>query len=305
MKQYADSLTAFVEYLQIEKGASPYTVMYYKKDLETFFTFLERKAIHDLLAIDQRVVRLFLTELYDRQLSRRSVSRKISCLRTFFKFMEREQKVNANPFAQITLPKAEKRLPGFLYKEELEQLFKVNDLTTPLGQRNQALLETLYGTGMRISECQALCLEDVDFSIGTMLVKGKGGKERYVPFGRFAERALQTYINHGRNVLQDKADDYAPSNALFLNARGRPLSTRGMRLILQKIVEDAAMTIHVHPHKLRHTFATHMLNEGADLRTVQELLGHEHLSSTQIYTHVTKDYLKSVYMNAHPRANDS
>ncbi|MBY7143645.1 tyrosine recombinase XerC [Virgibacillus sp. NKC19-3] len=292
----------FVEYLQVEKNASPYTVEYYLNDLEMFFDFLAGEGIDDLSEVDQRVVRLFLTKLYDQQLSRRSVSRKVSALRGFYNFLEREHSLSTNPFMRITLPKTNKPIPGFLYMEELEKLFDVSDLTDPLGQRDQALLETLYATGIRISECQGLTLSDIDFSIGTMLVTGKGRRERYIPFGRFAEIALETYITEGRNKLLEKAK--TTSDSVFLNARGSPLTVRGMRLILNKMVDRAALTIHVHPHKLRHTFATHMLNEGADLRTVQELLGHENLSSTQIYTHVTKNHLRDVYMNSHPRAND-
>lgn len=303
MNDFAAKTEAFIEYLQIEKNASPYTVKYYQNDLEIFFNFLYQEAITNLEDIDQRIVRSFLTNLYDQQqLSRRSVSRKISALRSFYKFMERENQITSNPFIHITLPKASAPIPGFLYMEELEKLFEVNDTTDSLGQRDQAILETLYGTGMRVSECQGLSLEDIDFSIGTMFVKGKGRKERYVPFGRFAEIALETYINEGRNELLKKSG--ITNYAVFLNARGNPLTTRGIRLILNKIVDKAALTVHVHPHKLRHTFATHMLNEGADLRTVQEILGHESLSSTQIYTHVTKDHLRDVYMNTHPRAND-
>lgn len=250
--------------------------------------------------IDQRVVRVFLTDLYDKQLSRRSVSRTISCLRSFYKFLEREKIVSQNPFIQIRLPKADKPIPNFLYEEELIKLFEINDLSDPIGQRNQAIIETLYATGIRIGECQGLLLNDIDFTIGSMFIRGKGRKERYVIFGKFAEDALHTYINDGRKCLLENKQ---PTNSVFLNSRGVPLTTRGIRHILTTMVEKAALTVHVHPHKLRHTFATHMLNEGADLRTVQELLGHENLSSTQVYTHVTKDHLRSIYMNSHPRAN--
>ncbi|WP_099158087.1 tyrosine recombinase XerC [Virgibacillus ndiopensis] len=302
MNSFPTTCDAFIEYLQIEKNASPYTVKYYLNDLETFFTFLKQEGIVNLQEVDTKVVRLFLTTLYDKKLSRRSVSRKISSLRSFYKFLEREENVQINPFLHLTLPKAKKPIPGFLYMKELEKLFETSDITDPIGQRNQAILETLYATGMRVSECQGLTLDSIDFSIGTMFVKGKGRKERYIPFGRFAEIALETYINEGRNQLLEKAK--ATTNSVFLNARGGPLTARGIRLILNKMVEQAALTVRIHPHKLRHTFATHMLNAGADLRTVQELLGHESLSSTQIYTHVTKDRLRSVYMNSHPRASD-
>ncbi|MHA6251306.1 tyrosine recombinase XerC [Oceanobacillus sp. CAU 1775] len=303
MKSFVESCQNFVEYLQIEKNASPYTIQFYQKDLETFFQFLESESVEKLKDVDHQLIRLYLTKMYDRKLSRKSVSRKISTIRSFYRFLEREDETYTNPFVHIHFPKAEKKIPGFLYKEELEKLFDVNDLTDPLGQRDQALLEILYGTGIRVSECQGLRLGDIDFSIGTIFVKGKGRKERYVPFGSYAEVALERYINEGRRTLLEKSKD-SSKDVLFLNARGGPLTTRGIRHVLNKIVERAALTIHLHPHKLRHTFATNLLNEGADLRTVQELLGHESLSSTQIYTHVTKDHLRDVYMKTHPRAND-
>ncbi|MYL45952.1 tyrosine recombinase XerC [Virgibacillus halodenitrificans] len=303
MTNFSTASKAFTTYLQIEKNASPYTVKYYLSDLEDFFCFLKEEEIPDIDDVDQAVIRLFLTRLYNKQLDRRSVSRKVSSLRSFYKFMEREGLFTKNPFMNIKLPKTKKAIPGFLYSEELEKLFDVSDLTNPMGQRNQALLETLYATGMRVSECEKLKMKDIDFSIGTMLVQGKGRKERYIPFGRFAEIALETYINEGRQKLLENSN--TSSQMVFLNSRGNPLTSRGIRLILNTMVEEAALTVHLHPHKLRHTFATHLLNEGADLRSVQELLGHENLSSTQIYTHVTKDHLRKVYMNSHPRANQN
>ncbi|TRM12390.1 tyrosine recombinase XerC [Lentibacillus cibarius] len=302
MDQLTASSKAFMEYLQIEKNASPYTITYYADDLESFFQFLHQEGVDNLQNVDYKVIRSFLTALYNKKLGRRSVSRKISSLKSFFRFLERDNQVSGNPFLHVTLPRAEKPIPGFLYMEELEKLFEVSDLSNPIGQRNQAIIETLYATGIRVSECQRMQLSDIDFTIGTMFIKGKGNKERYIPFGRFAEVALENYINDGRNKLQQKAS--SPTNAVFLNNRGGALTARGIRVILNKMVENAALTVHVYPHKLRHTFATHMLNEGADLRTVQELLGHENLASTQIYTHVTKDRLRSVYMNSHPRATD-
>lgn len=302
MEEFEEKRRDFIEYLQIEKNASPYTIQFYQEDLNEFFTFLQAESIFFLKDVDQQVVRLYLTALYDRQLSRKSVSRKISSLRSFYKFIERENESYVNPFTHVHLPKTSKPVPGFLYFEELEKLFDVNDMTTPLGQRNQAILEVLYGTGIRVSECQGLKLGDIDFSVGTLFVRGKGRKERYVPFGRFAEIALETYLNEGRLRLLEKAE--MDTDHVFLNARGKALTTRGFRVILEKIVEKAALTINLHPHKLRHTFATHLLNEGCDLRTVQELLGHESLSSTQIYTHITKNHLRDVYMKSHPRASD-
>src|SRR5690625_440237 len=290
----------FNQYLQIEKNVSPYTLKYYNQDLDDLNLFLQQENISKYSDVDDRVVRFFLTYLYQKKLSRKSVARKISSKRTFFKYLKHKEIITVNPFLEIALPKAEQTLPHFLYQEELNEIFKLSDLTSPLGQRNQALLERMYATGIRVSECANLSLDSIDFSLATILVMGRGRKERYIPFGSCAETALQQYIRDGRKQLGDKKRE--EKRALFLNANGRPITTRGIRYVLQRIVSDAAINVHIHPHALRHTFATHMLNEGADLRSVQELLGHDHLSSTQIYTHITKDRLKDVYMKAHPRA---
>ncbi|HLQ73894.1 MAG TPA: tyrosine recombinase XerC [Bacillota bacterium] len=299
MDTYEKNRMQFTEYLQVERNASAYTIEYYMKDLDEFYLFLKRENIQSLFNIDFRLVRLFLTELYSRQLSKGTISRKLSSLRSFYKFLEREYEDVQNPFIHISLPKSEELLPNFFYEEEMEQLFKVSDITTPLGQRNQAIIELLYATGMRVSECQDINIEDIDFSIQSILVRGKGRKERYVLFGTHANEALERYMNDGREKLLSHSSE---RKCLFLNAKGLPLTERGFRFILNDLVKKASLTIDIHPHKLRHTFATHMLDNGADLRTVQELLGHENLSSTQVYTHVTKDRLKNVYMNAHPRA---
>ncbi|MCA1023055.1 tyrosine recombinase XerC [Halobacillus litoralis] len=291
---------SFMEYLQIEKNASPLTIKHYARDIDEFYAFLTAEGTV-IESCDYSTVRVFLTRQYEAGYARKTVSRKVSSLRSFFRYLERENWLDSNPFANVSLPKAEAPIPNFFYEQELDQLFQVSDLTDPLGQRNQALLELLYGTGIRVSECVQLKTGDLDFSLNTALVLGKGRKERYVPFGRSASTALRKYMEDGRLILSAKQKE--PVKTLFLNARGGPLTADGIRLILNKMVKEAALTVDVHPHKLRHTFATHMLNEGADMRSVQELLGHEHLSSTQIYTHVTKDRLRNVYMNSHPRAN--
>lgn len=297
-------LKKFIEYLEVEKNASKYTIEFYERDIVTFFQFLEKEHISDLQDVDQQTVRVFLTELYDRKLSRKTVSRILSCLRSFYKFLEKDASISNNPFIHIPLPKQEKHIPDFFYEEELAQIFQVCDSSTPLGQRDQAILELLYATGIRVSECQDLRLHQIDFTLSFINVIGKGRKERYIPFGQYAQAALETYIKDGRRKLLEKSDNET-TDYVFLNARGDPLTTRGIYYILQSIVKKAAVHVKMHPHKLRHTFATHLLNEGADLRTVQELLGHEHLSSTQIYTHITKDKLRNVYMNSHPRAKRS
>ena len=294
------SLHLFIQYLQIEKNASKYTIVCYEQDIKEFMEFMKRQTIAHFSEVVYSDVRLYLTGLYNNNLSSRSVSRKISSLRSLFKFLLREKIVAENPFTLVSLPKKEQRIPNFLYKEELESLFEVSDLTTPIGQRNQALLELLYATGIRVSECCEIELNDIDFSLDTVLVHGKGNKQRYVPFGGFAKEAIEQYINVGRVGLGKKAK--AKTNHLFLNFRGGQLTSRGVRLVLNTMIKDSASLVHISPHMLRHTFATHLLNAGADMRTVQELLGHSHLSSTQMYTHVTKDYLRNIYMSSHPRA---
>lgn len=294
------ALQLFIEYLQIEKNYSQYTIVCYQRDIEQFFEFMNEQGIHDVAEVTYSDVRLYLTKLYEQKQSSRSVSRKISSLRSFYKFLLREKKVLENPFALAALPKKEQKIPNFLYEQELEILFHVNDVNTAIGQRNQAMLELLYATGVRVSECCHIQLSDIDFSSSTILIHGKGSKQRYVPFGRFAKEALERYIHHGRRELLQNAK--AAHAYLFVNARGNPLTPRGARYILDEMVKKAALTQHVSPHVLRHTFATHLLNEGADMRAVQELLGHAHLSSTQVYTHVTKDRLRHIYLQTHPRA---
>lgn len=296
------SLISFLEYLQIEKNYSKYTVVFYQKDIEDFFEFMKEEAISSINEVTHTEARLYLTKLHQKKYARKTVARKTSSLRSFYKYLLREEKVEQNPFTVVSLPKQDKRLPQFLYSEELEKLFAASDLSTALGQRNQALLELLYATGIRISECCHIQVQDIDFQVGTILVTGKGNKQRYVPFGSFAQDALRTYMGDGRRTLFEKQKGQTPAKHLFLNFRGGALTPRGVRVVLNDLVKQACTTLHISPHMLRHTFATHMLNEGADLRVVQELLGHASLSSTQIYTHVSKEHLQKTYNQFHPRA---
>jgi integrase/recombinase XerC len=288
----------FLEYLQIEKNYSPLTVESYKASLEEFFIFIQKEGIEQFERVNFQDIRLFLTEAYKKKLSRKTIARKISALRSFYRFMLRERLVHENPFQLVSLPKQDKRIPKFLYSQELEELFHLSDICSPAGQRDQALLELLYGTGMRVSECCALKLPDIDLSLGTVLVYGKGKKQRYIPIGSYAQDALKLYLSDGRQQLLGK-EDHA---FVFINQKGGPITTRGIRYILNALIKKASSTLHIHPHMFRHTFATHLLNEGADLRSVQELLGHSSLSSTQVYTHVSKDQLRNSYLSHHPRA---
>lgn len=290
----------FLEYLQIEKNYSHYTIEYYKQDVLDFFMFISEQSLGNVAAVEYADIRLYLTRAFNQQLARKSVARKISSLRSFYKFLMQEQIVADNPFSYVSIPKLEKRLPDFFYEDELAMLFKACDDEDPLGQRDKALLEILYATGIRVSECCSIRLKDIDLELNTILVHGKGQKDRYVPFGSFAADALVTYMEAGRREIVNhnkKEHDF-----LFVNFRGGPLTARGIRTILNRMIEKSSLDGKIHPHKLRHSFATHLLNNGADMRSVQELLGHSNLSSTQIYTHVTNDYLKKTYMAHHPRA---
>ena len=290
----------FKNYLAVEKNSSSLTIRHYLSDLNQFEEFLARESITSVSDISHVEIRLYLTELYRNQISRTSVSRKLSSLRAFFNYLELEGIVDQNPFLYVSMPKLDKKIPQFFYTEEIERLFEVEDGQTPISQRNKAILELFYATGIRVNELVELKVTDVDFTAGMVLVFGKGRKQRYVPFGVFAENELRKYLDVGRPELAKKADE--ESEYLFLNHRGQPITTRGINYILNRMLEKAALTSKIHPHKLRHTFATHLLNEGADMRSVQELLGHESFSSTHVYTHITKDYLKQIYDRAHPRA---
>ncbi|MDQ0350611.1 integrase/recombinase XerC [Alkalibacillus filiformis] len=293
-------INQFRQFLIVERNASPHTVNQYVADLQQFNQFLSKEVISHFNAVNYSDIRLYLTELYNSGLSRVSASRKLSSLRTFYYYLEKENIVEHNPIEYVSMPKRDKKIPQFFYAEELERLFNVEDCSQPLGQRNQALIEILYATGIRVSELVQIKLKDIDYTLGTILVHGKGNKERYVPFGAYAQSAVKEYIEDGRKQLLAKSKDEVEQ--LFINFRGTSLTDEGVRYILNDMMKRAALTSSIHPHKLRHTFATHLLNEGADMRSVQEMLGHESLSSTQIYTHVTKDYLQNIYNNAHPRA---
>ena len=299
MAEFRPYLQAFTEYLQLEKNYSEHTITAYQYDIEHFFSFLREQAITSLNDVTYKDVRLYLTQLHEHRFAKKSIARKISCLRSFYTFLQRESWCEHNPFLHVSIPKLEKRLPAFFYEEEMEKLLESIDTTKPLGQRNQALVEFLYATGVRVSECSGVRVVDLDMTTGVVLIRGKGKKERYVPFGSHAMRAIQVYIEDGRRKLLQDGPDHG---MLFVNHRGRPLTNRGIRHILEQIIKKAGLTQSIHPHMIRHSFATHLLNQGADLRTVQELLGHSRLSTTQIYTHVSNEFLQRNYHAHHPRA---
>lgn len=297
-------LEQFLAYLKVEKNASTNTLIGYSHDLAEFGQFMGRILAGDAAFVDPRTidhlqVRRFLAELQQQGLSKSTIARKVAALRSFFRFLNREELLVANPMSSLTTPKLDKRLPKFLYQQEMNALLMAPD-SSPQGERDQAILETIYGGGLRVSELVGLDVKNVDFNLGLARVFGKGSKERIVPMGGAALRALTTYLTGGRLILLAKSA--LDCEALFLNKYGTRLSVRSIRNIVNKYVAKAAVQQKISPHTLRHSFATHLLEGGADLRSVQELLGHVKMSTTQLYTHVTKTRMKAVYQKTHPRA---
>ncbi|MCA9765570.1 MAG: tyrosine recombinase XerC [Carnobacterium sp.] len=290
----------FLLYLITERHYSELTKKAYEDDINEFTDFLAATGKPGYESVGLQDVRIFLGELSERQLSRNTISRKISSLRAFYQFLLKNQLITENPFSYIHLKKKALRLPRFFYEKEIAVLFEAVKGKEPLDFRNEALLEILYGTGIRLSECKNIVMKDIDFDLGILLIRGKGNKERYVPFGHYAAAAIQEYLEKGRDILMIKYEKQ--HNYLFVNQYGTPISSSGIEYVLNQIIKKSSLTSKIHPHMLRHTFATHLLNNGADMRTVQELLGHASLSSTQIYAHVTKEHLQKNYRKFHPRA---
>jgi len=290
----------YVNYLEAERRASPYTVRNYTTDLLGFFDFLKTKKISSLKEVDRHTLRDYLSHLMEQGIVKASIARKLSAIRSFYRYLVREKIVPVNPAAATSSPKLDKRLPSFLTPEEMARLLQAPDLSTPQGLRNRALIELLYASGIRVSELVNLDLEQVNFDTDEIRVWGKGSKERVVLMGKPAAAALMTYLSQARpKLLGNKR-----SSALFVNRYGGRLIGRRVQRILEKYAGLAGINKRVYPHLLRHTFATHLLDGGAGLRVVQELLGHASLSSTQIYTHVTKSQAKKVYLSAHPMARE-
>jgi integrase/recombinase XerC len=296
-----EHLNKFITYLIAEKNASPYTVKNYRREIGQFLDFLREQGIDSWDEVDRYVLRRYLAWLQAQGYVKASITRRISELRSFCRYLVREGILETNPIRAISSPRVPKRLPDYLDLHEVEALLAAPDTTIPQGQRDRAILEVLYASGLRVSELVSLNLSNVDLRHGELRVWGKGAKERVALLGEPACKALRRYIRDGRLKLikEGKA-----TNALFLNRLGNRLSTRSVSNILDKYAKLAGLERRVTPHIMRHTFATHLLDGGADLRTVQELLGHADLSSTQIYTHVSQVRAKEVYRKAHPRAKE-
>lgn len=296
-----DAINKYIDYLSAEKNYSPYTISSYLKDINEFKTFLETEKYGNLLKINSdNIGRYYISHLSGNKYSRKSIARKISSLRSFYRFLIVKEIISESYFEMVETPKIEKKLPKVLYENEIELIFNSIDRTKAVGVRDYAILELLYGSGLRVSELCSITEKNLDFPNEMIKVFGKGHKERYVPMSERAIAILKEYIYVSRPELIRKVENNA-TEILFVNHNGGPLTTRGVRVILNNIIVHTAEVKHVYPHMIRHTFATHLLNGGADLRSVQEMLGHENLSTTQIYTHVSKEKIKESYMMNHPR----
>lgn len=287
----------FLEYLQFQKHYSINTIDSYQRSLNEFIDFLDHENINDFNNVTYQTMRKYLLYLNEKKLSKSSMNNRISCLRSFYKYLVKEELVENNPMVLVDNIKTAKRNPDFLFPEEIMDLLDGIDTQDDLGMRNKAMLEIMYASGLRCSEVVNLTLDCIDFHNRILLIHGKGNKDRYVPFHEYASKWLLKYIEESRgNLVNQEEHPY-----VFVNKRGEKMTNRGVQDIVKRIGKKYDATKKIHPHTFRHSFATHLLNAGADIRTVQELLGHENLSTTQIYTHITKEHLKNVYLKAHPR----
>lgn len=298
MDNCKDSLVIkdYLDYLKYQKNYSDYTILNYGDDILEFFNFIESEGL-SYKKIEYSDIRFYLMYLKDTKKDNNStIDRKLSSLRGFYKYLANNGVVKSNVFSLVSGPKKSKKLPRYFEYNELEEMFAVPD-SSYLGQRDLLLLEMLYATGCRVGELVSIKVSDIDFGRRNILITGKGNKERYLTYGEYCEEALNRYLRDGYLALNKNKSDY-----LFLNNNGGVLTERGVRYILDRIIKQTGINKNISPHMIRHSFATHLLNEGCDLTTVQKLLGHESIKATQIYTHVTTDRLKEVYYKSFPRA---
>jgi integrase/recombinase XerC len=305
MQNYIDD---FLRHLKYERNASPHTLRNYEIDLVQFYDHLappnkegKRREVN-IRAIDNLTIRDFMATLYEQQKKKSSIHRKVAALRTFFNYLCREGILELNPAKLVASPRVERTLPNHLNIEQMIRFIETPDTETVLGKRDRAILELLYASGLRVSELVNLNLQDVDFTNMSVRVKGKGRKERIVPFGEHAKQALQAYLGVRSELLVEADPEKVDPLAVFMNYQGTRITTRSVGRMVDKYVKICADIHHISPHSVRHSFATHLLDAGADLRVIQELLGHVRLSTTQQYTHVALDKLMEVYDKAHPKA---
>jgi len=294
-----DLIGEFLNYLSLERGLSPNTLESYGRDLRQYREYLERMDNpSSLSAVSRSTIASYLLYLQRQGKATATVARRLAALKAFYQYLVRQKYLDKDPTANMESPRLEKRLPKVLTVNEVEALLRQPDVTSPVGLRDKAMLELLYATGIRVSELIALNLEDVNLENGYIRCLGKGAKERIVPMGSMAIKSLQEYLSQARHRLVTNDEE----RSLFVNHHGRRLTRQGFWKIVKKYSEEAEINKDITPHTLRHSFATHLLENGADLRSVQEMLGHADISTTQIYTHITKGRLKEVYAKTHPRA---
>jgi integrase/recombinase XerC len=297
-----EALAEFLRHLSLEKNASAYTIKSYREDLNQALDFFREKAgvrVKEPRQVSTRHVRAYLAWLHEQRYSKATIARRMAAVRSWFRFLCRQGTIETNPADGLRSPRQDKKLPHFLSEEELSRLLEKPPAGKPLGIRDRAILETLYSAGVRVSELTGLNVEDVDVDSGLAVVRGKGKRERLVPLGRPALAALKRWLTWRDEMAKKKS---RTSPAVFLNKNGSRLSSRSVGRLLEKYLALAGLDPRTSPHTLRHSFATHLLDRGADIRSVQELLGHRSLGTTQIYTHVTTSRLKESYHQAHPRA---
>lgn len=291
-------INSFLHYLTVEKGLAKNTLQAYERDILHFVEALDQMGIRDLEATTRQHVVSYFMRLKQEGKASSTISRSVSSIRTFYHYLFRDQLITHNPIVHIESPKINRKLPKVLTAKEVEALLAAPEAAPAFGQRDRAMLELLYATGMRVSELISLNLEDVHLQMEFVKCMGKGSKERIIPLGQLAVQAIEVYVQAGREKLLKQRRE----RALFLNQHGRRLTRQGFWKIIKKHAQRAGIEKEITPHTLRHSFATHLLENGADLRSVQEMLGHSDISTTQIYTHVTKSRLKEQYSKAHPRA---
>ncbi|MBN1349141.1 tyrosine recombinase XerC [candidate division KSB1 bacterium] len=300
-KSFEHLVLKYLRFLGNERNYSRHTITAYESDLAQFFAFLETHIESpELRLLEKRTFRAYLAHLSDDGLKPKSINRKLACLRSFFKFLITIGEIDHNPLSSLFSLKMEKKLPNTLSFDSISEVLSMPDENQPMQLRDKLIIELFYGTGMRLSELANLNVSDINLYNSLLKVKGKGSKERLLPIGRIAGQTLQKYLQKRSELLRSPDDKHI--DALLLNKDGARLSNRGIRLIVNKWLSKVAEAGKTNPHILRHSFATHLLDEGANLMAVKELLGHSSLSTTQIYTHVTVERLKNVYKKAHPRA---
>jgi integrase/recombinase XerD len=287
----------YLNFLTVERGLSRHTLDAYSRDLNRYMSFIHNSGIHAMADVTADIVISYLTRIKQDGLNARSVNRALAAVRGFYKFLIHEKKIDANPFANIEQSKVWTRLPDTLSKEEMNLLLGAPGSKTPRALRDTAMMELMYATGIRVSEIITLTMNNINWQVGYVIVMGKGSKERIVPIGRSAYNCLHEYVNHARaGFMKEHA-----TNTLFLNKSGRGLTRQGFWKILKKYAMQAGLHKKVHPHTFRHSFASHLLEGGADLRSIQTMLGHADISTTQIYTHITREKLKRIHKKYHPR----